>query len=324
MEGIRYRRGCWRCVCGPIVVACLVAFAACGGGNGHDEPTVSQRVTRDFGTHLVGSVAGVPLEGHETVRRLLVAHEDVGLTESKDSVVSIGGLKADLTPAPGEDEMTWAVNVNGIESDESSSEYRLHPGDVVQWDLRYWYVTLDVRATVGAFPETFTRGVFGKRFPVTVECSTPSSDACRRVRGALRDAGVDPDGARPPGKLPPRGQVQRAKVLVGPWREWRGRPWPHRIDAGPRYSGIFARFSPGAGELRLQDWYAHPARSLGAGSGLVGAMRPTEEDLLWVVTGVDELGVERASKALNGRDLRDAFAVAVTGEGVTKLPLEPR
>ena len=43
-----------------------------------------------------------------------------------------------------------------------------------------------------------------------------------------------------------------------------------------------------------------------------------------MVTGVDELGVERAAKALNGRDLRDAFAVAVTDQGIEKLPLAPR
>ncbi len=140
----------------------------------------------------------------------------------------------------------------------------------------------------------------------------------------MRDAGVAIDGSRPRGGLPQSGEPQRARVLVGPWKSWRKRAWPSRIDAGPRYSGVFARFSPGAGELRLLDWNGHRVGAVGSGTGLVAAIRPTEEDLLWLVTGVDEQGVARAANALNARQLRDAFAVAVTDDGVQKLPLTPR
>jgi hypothetical protein len=302
----------------------ILVVAGCGDSAEPSGPTVALHVTRDFGQEQVGAEDSAPLEGHRTALRLLKEYEDVKTYESFGAVTTIDGLRADWNVPEGEDESTWALNVNGVEADLFPKEYPLHPGDLVQFDLRYWYVTLDVRATVGAFPQTFTRGVFGKRFPVTVECAAPTAPACNRVKGALGDAGVPIDGSQPAGGPPPRGQPRRARVLVGPWKRWRHRAWPSRIDAGPRYSGVFARFSPGASELRLQDWYAHPQRALGAGTGLVAAMRPTEEDLLWLVTGVDEQGVERAADALNTRDLRDAFAVAVTEEGVVKLPLAPR
>lgn len=314
-----------------LALAGLVALAAAGLGGGCGDsaepsgPTVTQRVTHEFGHKLVGAEENAPLAEHGTVLRLLRDYEDVKLGFSGRAVESIDGSKADWErESEDDDESTWALIVNGIEADEQPREYKLYPGDLVHWDLRYWYVTLDVRATVGAFPQTFTRGVFGKRFPVTVECAQPASKPCARVKETLRDAGVSIDGSRPPGGRPPRYQPQRARVLVGEWTHWRKRDWSQVVDAGPRYSGIFARFSPGGNELRLLDWYAHRSRTEGAGTGLVGAMRPTEEDLLWLVTGVDELGVERAAEALNGRDLRDAFAVAVTESGVEKLPLHPR
>jgi hypothetical protein len=329
MEGSSYKgsaaRACRVMLCALGALLVIGPVTGCGDSAEPSGPTVTQRVTREFGHELVGAEDNAPLAAHRTVLRLLREYETVKTSLGARAVSSIDGMKADWEgAAEGRDETTWATNVNGIETDLGPKEYPLFAGDVVQWDLRYWYVTLDVRATVGAFPQTFTRGVFGKRFPVTVECSPSSPGACARVKGVLRDAGVATDGSLPAGGLPPRGQPRRARILVGPWKSWRDRAWPQSVDAGPRYSGIFARFSPGADELRLLDWKAHYVRAAGAGTGLIGAIRPTEEDLLWLVTGVDESGVERAARALNARQLRDAFAVAVTDEGVEKLPLAPR
>jgi len=329
MEGSSYGRG--SAVARRMTLLALTGLSIVGLGAGCDHsaepsgPTVTQRVTREFGHELVGAEDRATLEDRRTVLGVLREHENVKTGAAGLAVSSIGGLKADWEDGNGDgDESIWALIVNGIEADERPSKYRLYPGDVVQWDLRDWYVTLDVRATVGAFPQTFTRGVFGKRFPVTVECARPQATSCIRVKETLRDAGVAIDGSSPAGGKPPEGQPRRARVLVGPWRSWRKRAWPSRIDAGPRYSGIFARFSPDARELRLLDWNAHRAAVVGPGSGLVGAIRPTDGDLLWLVTGVDEQGVERAANALNARDLRDAFAVVVTEDGVEKLPLAPR
>lgn len=298
--------------------------AGCGDSAEPSGPTVTQRVTRDFGYEVVGVEQDAPLAGHETALRLLRDYEEVETSFKGAGVESIDGLEAVWEPKPpSDDESTWALNVNGIETDEIPPKYKLYPGDLVQWDLRDWYVTLDVRATVGAFPETFTRGAYGKRFPVRVECAPASPGPCAKVEGALRDAGVRIDGSQPPGGPPQRYEVQRATVLVGPWNHWRERTWPGRIDRGPRYSGIFARFSPDVDELRLLDWNAHRVRTVGAGTGLVAAHRPTEADLQWFVTGVDERGVERAADALTSPKLRDSFAVALTDEGVVKLPLAP-
>jgi len=285
------------------------------------DSTTALRITRGFGRKLLWSDDDVPLHERETVLRQLEDEHSVGLGDTGRFVTAIDGLRGgfDMAQPHG-----WATNVNGIETDVLPRDYELSAGDMVQWDYRDWFVTLDVRATVGAFPRTFTRGVFGRRFPVEVTCVPRRSPSCQRVKDALRDAGVRIDGRLAPGTPPPRaGEPRRAHVLVGEWRDLRDRRWPSRVDEGPSSSGIFARFPPDVRSMRLLDWNAHYVRSSGAGTGLVGAMRPTEEDLLWMVTGVDETGVERAARALRPDALRDAFAVAVTADGVEKLPLPP-
>lgn len=299
----------------------LAAGIACGQEAAEpSEPTVELHVTREFGHKTVSRHVEAPLDGHGTALRLLRGYHEVetsvsGLVKAIDGLRSQQGLL---------DENGWVYMVNGVEADESPRDYELAEGDVVQWDLRDWDGSLGVRATVGGFPATFSRGIFGRRFPVVVRCEEPSGRACVTVKRTLRSAGVAPDGSRPDGRLPPTNRPRRAEILVGLWPRWRRLEWPRRIDGGPADSGIFAKFSADATSVRLFDWNGRHVRTEGAGTGLIGAMRPTEEDLLWVVTGVDEVGVRRAARALDAETLRNAYAVAVTDGGVEKLPLTPR
>ena len=62
----------------------------------------------------------------------------------------------------------------------------------------------------------------------------------------------------------------------------------------------------------------------GDGTGLVAALRPRADELVWLVTALDDEGLEAGVRALDERKLRDAFAVAATGRRVEKLPLEGR
>jgi hypothetical protein len=306
-----------------LAVACgLPVAAGCGDDSARSSgPAVTLRVTRDFGRELLAEDRA-PLQGRRTLLSTLRDHHEAKTDEDGRHVFELDGMRDDFRVDVGA--TVWATNVNGIETDVAPIEYRLHDGDVVQWDLRSWDVTLDVRATVGAFPETFTRGVFGRRFPVTVRCEKPASPPCQRVERVLRRAGVPIDGSTPPGPRPPAGNPRRARVRVGSWRHLRRGAWARRIEKGAGDSGVFARFTTGGDALELLDRNAHRVRTVGAGAGLVAAMRPTEEDLAWYVTGVDDEGVERAARALDPDTLRDAFALVVTAEGPEKLPVERR
>ena len=301
--------------------AAVTAVAGCGGSSADPGgPTVTVRATSEFGRDTILSEEGAPLSGHRTVLRALEGYAKVGTIFDGSNIESIDDRYTQSLPYA----TAWSIVVNGIEADEGPNTYELHPGDVAQADLRYWETALDVRATVGAFPQTFTRGVYGRRFPVTVRCERPSSPACGRVERALERAGVATDGSPPGGRRPARGQPRRAVVLVGRWDRWRDRPWPARIDEGPEASGVFARFTPSGDAIELLDWQGRPVRSEGAGAGLVAAMRPTEHDLLWLVTGVDQHGVDHASRALTSPNLHGAFAAIATATSLDKIPLPPR
>jgi hypothetical protein len=85
---------------------------------------------------------------------------------------------------------------------------------------------------------------------------------------------------------------------------------------------VFARFIDDGERLELLDARGGVARTAGPGTGLIAATRVGEEEgISFFVTGVDAAGVDAAAGALDERTLRDAFAVAVTREGVTKLPV---
>jgi hypothetical protein len=89
---------------------------------------------------------------------------------------------------------------------------------------------------------------------------------------------------------------------------------------------VFARFADDGRSLELLDENGEPARTVrpGDGTALVAALRPRADELLWLVTALDREGLAAGVAALEADRLRDAFAVAVTGKAVEKLPLIER
>jgi hypothetical protein len=315
------------------LAAAVTVTGVIGSSCGEAEPSgpfVTLRITRDFG-HILLAEDRLPLKEHGTPLRLLEESHDALFSDY--SIVAIDGLRGSYGSSLAPERQTaWEVEVNGIEIDVDPDDLPLAPDDVVQFDLGNVEGSADSRATVGAFPQPFTGGLVGYRPTVEVECADGYRRACIQVRQALVAEGVDVSG-RPRGQRPTSRRIlrarklqpviRRARIMVGPWRAWRHRPWPHLVDRGPDYGGVFVRFSSDATSLRLLDWLSEPVRKVDSGTGLIAAMCPSESDILWLVTGVDRQGVDRAARALNAETLRDAFAVAITERGVENLPLPP-
>jgi hypothetical protein len=323
-------------VCRLASVALLmsIAAAAIATGCADDEPTgpqVTLRVTRDFGRELIAEER-LPLAGHGTPVRLLEESHDVQVN-GFGRVDAIDGLAHTWGSSNPATQTIWSVHVNGIESDMAPARLPIVAGDVVQFDLGDADGSFDARGSVGSFPQPFKGGIVGLRPPVRVRCVEGYARACQAVTDALRAAGVDVSG-RPPAqpRVSPRVRrarefqfvVRRASIEVGPWRAIRDRRWPRRVSGGPHGSGVFASFGPDGRSMRLLDWNGRPRRTLGAGAGLIAAMRPTEFDIVWLVTGVDREGVQRAVRMLRRGVPRAAFAVAITGDDVEKLPVSDR
>jgi hypothetical protein len=298
----------------PVLLGALVlaagALAGCGLGAGDTQagPDARVSVTRDFGHHRLGASGSHRVRDDETVLRLLRADHSVKTRYGGGFVQSIDGL-AGNGPAGGSD---WFYYLDGVLSDTGASEQSVHPGDVLQWDYRYYRAAPNVRAIVGAFPRPLAGGS-----AVRLACERAAAAACRAARRALARAGV----RTAVGSLATADSGSAPRVVVARWSAAQRLSAARVIERGSRVSGVFARYDRGGRSLQLLDAHGQPAGQQGPGAGLVAAFAPPGEQPLWLVTGGDEAGVRRAAGALDRRALADAFAVAVTPGGrVIRLP----
>jgi hypothetical protein len=301
-------------------LVCLVlsiAAAGCGLGEGEERggAAVEMRVTRDFGHDVLGTARIDSVREDETVMRMLRSDFDIDTRYGGRFVQAIDGLEG--SGAGGNED--WFYWVNGVEGSVGAAEFELSPGDRVQWDWRTWGAAMRVPAIVGAYPEPFVHGLEGKRRPVRVECGSGESQVCRDARAALEEVGASPSGA----SLGAPGTETVTRLAVARWPEARIVRGASGLEEGPETTGVFARFDREGRSIELLDEQGEVARTIhpGDGVGILLAMRPLEEELVWLATGLDDEGVAAAVRALDENDLRDAFAVAVDGRTVEKLPL---
>jgi hypothetical protein len=208
--------------------------------------------------------------------------------------------------------------VNGIAAAKPAARLTLHGGDRVWLDQHEATVAPRIPAVVGSFPEPFVNGVGGKRLPVRVECDDPRSGPCAAVAEKLVALGV----------VAGRSIISRSaaddtlRVLVGPWKSLRARDIEaDSIDAGPRSSGVFARFNEAGDELVVLDTAGRPARTLGTGTGFIATTRAPERRPVWFVTGTDGAGVAAATRAFDESVLADRFALAISRDLPVAVPL---
>jgi len=304
-----------------VVLAGLApAAAGCGFGEGGEKAGggATLHVTRDFGHRELGSVRLDKVRDGDTVMRMLRSKFDITTRFGGRFVQSIDGLKGQGAGG----QVDWFFFVNGLEADKGAAEWNVSPGDRIQWDRRDWSAAMRVPAIVGGYPAPFTTGSGGKRRPVRIECEDVESSACTEARDRLERIGVPTSGS----SIGAPGTEEVTRLVVARWPRARGVRGASALEHGPDESGVFARFTGDGSTLELLDDHGHPVRRVrrGDGVGLVFALQPRADELAWVVTGLDERGLEAGARALDAAKLRDAFAVAATGDTVEKLPVVSR
>jgi hypothetical protein len=201
--------------------------------------------------------------------------------------------------------------VNGV---AAGDETTVHGGDHVWADVAAAGVRTP--AVVGSFPEPFVHGIDGKRLPVRIECADARGPACRLVGDRL--AAFEIPAAR--GGLQTARAPETLRVLVGPWTALRLDPAANALEHGPRASGVYARMAPDGRTIAVLTATGQIARTLGAGSGLVAAVKRPDERPVWVVTGTDAAGVASAARAFEEATLAHRFALAVSKDLPVVLP----
>jgi hypothetical protein len=297
-----------------IVLVVALSLAGCGLGPGESKKGgVELRVTRDFGRTALGPPATRDkVRESDTVMRFLQGSRKVTTRFGGGFVQSIDSVAGDQAA-----EHDWFFYVNGSESSVGAADYKLNPGDVVQWDYHDWHATQHIPAIVGAYPEPFVHGQKGKLLPVRLECESDSSLACKHVDDSLFKLGVRTSSA----VIGAPGGSEIIRVIVGKFGAARHVRAADALTKGPATSGVYARFERDGTRLAMLDPAGGSAQLAPPGTGLLAATQQAEGPVTWLVTGVDDAGVERAADALDAAKLRNAFAVAVTPSGVVKLPV---
>jgi hypothetical protein len=294
-------------------LAAAALLAGCGIGPGATPGAVQLTISRDFGARPVSELPSPKISGKDTVMRLLQRNASVQTRYGGGFVQSIDGYTGGSS---GGRPFDWFYYVNGIEASKGAAATSVNRGDHVWWDRHDWGAAMDIRAVVGAFPEPFLHGSGGRKLPVVVECSDPSQAACSTVSHALSSIGI-PAGR---GGLMLAAGSKELRVLVGAWPALRHDTAALQIERGPQASGVFARIDAAGRRLTLLDQGGKPARTLGAGSGLVAATQFRSDEPIWVVTGTDAGGVAAAARAFEPGALHDRFALAVSNNIGIPLP----
>ncbi|HVF76923.1 MAG TPA: hypothetical protein VNA28_01390 [Solirubrobacteraceae bacterium] len=273
------------------LVLAATTLAGCGQSARTDSDEIGLTVTRDFGAEdfIVLTRERVPPPG--------------GLTRIFQRYPNMRGGQS--------------LFVNGMLPDKPAAELEVHGGDRVWLDQHDAGVAREIPAVVGSFPEPFLHGIDGKRLPTRVECEDPRAGVCARVADKLVSLGV----------VAGRSVISRSaadmtvRILVGPWSRLRGREFEaDSLDAGPRESGVHARFDASAQRLLVLDAGGKVARTLGAATGFIAATRARDRQPVWFVTGTDDAGVDAAARALDESVLKDRFALAISDDLPVAVP----
>jgi hypothetical protein len=294
-------------------IAAAVLLSGCGLGAGPGTKDASVIVTGNFGGRSYGGAVEKKVPGAETVMSLLERHFKVSTRYGGGFVESIGSHSGSSG------HRDWFFYINGIESSKGASTTDVHAGDHIWWDLHDWTATDSVPAVVGSYPEPFTSGLGGRKFPTLVNCGSDVQRACNAVGTALHSYGVKAADQ----VLGTGSGSDSLAVVVGTWSQIKGVIAAQLIAAGPRESGVYAQFvGPSGQALELDNAKGQVARTLHGNVGLIAATgdaalgQPT-----WFVTGSTPAAVTNAAKQFTAAKLAHHFAVAVDGSTVIPVPL---
>jgi hypothetical protein len=281
-----------------LLAACAVLGVGCGSTSSQsvEGPATSVTITENFGTTVLLKKSDVPATSGLTALRQLETGDDVTTAYGGRYVKSIAGIAEDS-------DRSWLFYVDGVESKVGATAARLKPGQTVQWDIHAWQTVQGGGAIVGAYPLPLkTQGV-------RLVCAERHSVPCRITRRQLTKSGIVVNPHAP------------ARIVVGPWNDIQGFDGVPDLTKPGDTNGAFAEFSKN-GE-KLTPYFADGTgdQAITRGAGLLAAFS-IGPDVVWVVTGTDQLGAEKAASLLNNEagQLTNKFAFAV-GDDAEQIAL---
>jgi hypothetical protein len=297
----------------------LVALSGCstapGEGAGGDI-TVRVVATEDFGREvMLDETLEVPAG-----TSAMTALERVAEVETAYG----GGFVRAIDGRRSGGKKDWFVYANGMMTNVGALDYTLHDGDIERWDLRDWGFRMFIPAIAGYFPEPLVHGYDGRVRPTVVVYADGLREQAEALKAVMTQLGVEDVSIENGSSLAEDEKKASNLVLLGTMDFGLVSELNERWDR----LGFFAHFKDGA--LVVHNSKGEVEAEYGAGSGVVQATQSPWnpkgvgacENVVWMVSGTDEAGVESALDALMNR--HDQFehayaAVAVDGE-IVRVP----
>ena len=279
-------------------------------------------VTRDFGNmKMFGKNVGLVKD--EVGMEVMFRNLDIKTAYGGGFVNAINGLESKYTFFTGSEreKLDWFYWVNGILSSVGIAEYRPQPGDVIWWDYHNWSTTMFIPAVIGAYPQPFKNGFWGKN-PGTVIMYTESfQEGAQKLKESLLYKGVKAVDIAPYDPLVLE-SPNKYYILLGTWEELSvSSDLLQKMNLKNKLTGVYIQFKDG--NLHALNFKGNTVKkheqagAIYAYAAGINSLKP-----LWLVTGTDSGGVEMALNVLleNPSSIMQYFEAVVSKGGVENVP----
>lgn len=211
--------------------------------------------------------------------------------------------------------------LNGVLPKAGARE-RVYQGDRAAWIARDTADTAAVpTAVVGMFPAPFSTRFTAKRrlLPTRVQCIDAERGACQATSQSLAKAGLQSGLSA----ATDSSSTDALRIYVGPWKQLRPTLARGRlrdalaVEQDPQRNPFGASISADGTQISTGIPFGSSEQplQLGAGAGLVFALRDTLGSPVWIVTGTDEAGAILAARSLNESTLAGRVAAVLQPKG---------
>ena len=302
-----------------MLLLCALALGGCLSetqGETGEKITVRVVATQDFGQELLfDEMLEVPTGTSAMAALKWVA--EVKTAYGGGFVNAINGVPSQHA------EGDWFVSANGITTNVGAA-YTLHDGDIEHWDFHNWSFRMFIPAIIGDFPEPFLHGYGGRIYPTVIAYEKGLERSAKDLEIGLKRLGVTNVSTRNIDDLTGSDKQHSNLILVCT----ADCDLVSELNQVWGRMGFFVHFENGA--MVVYNSKGEATAEYGAGSGVIQATQSPWnpggigvcQNVVWMVSGIDEAGVKTAADALiNGHDqFKYAYAIVVAESNMIKVP----
>lgn len=226
------------------------------------------------------------------------------------------GIK-DLKATRGYD---WFFYVNGFFADVGALDYFPTVGEKIWWDYHQWRIQRSANALIGCYPEPFLHGYQGKIKPTKIVYTPTQKAKAFELLDSLKSLGVQEiDSEIFAAEFTPH---QGPRLVIGKWSDLENNNYLQQLNQGFQKNG-FLHFT--GASLHLYDYQGEKLKELSGDVGVIVAFAAKAADLapLWLISGLNEKGVEKACNLLinTPEKIKGWGGVVLFDDGLLSLPL---